>query len=290
MPVYNAGHYLDAAIRSIRSQTMHELEFIVVDDGSTDGSALVMEQHAAADPRISVHRLPHGGIARALNHGLAAARANFVACMNADDLAAPERLARQAEYLEAHPEMAVLGAAAELIDADGRVLACMAPETDSAGIRAHLLEANLLIHPTVMMRREVVLAAGGYRPIFTAAEDYDLWLRLSDRHELGNMAEVLLSYRSHAGQATARRQRICILEVLAAQHATRLRRSGRADPLWRYDRIDARTLRAIGIRPAAIATALDGTHISAPPLEPDASATRGKRFLRRLARHAGGNA
>jgi glycosyltransferase involved in cell wall biosynthesis len=267
MPVYNAGRFLDAAIRSIRTQTLTDLELVLVDDGSTDDSTRIMREHAAADPRVSVLHLSHGGVARALNHGLAAARAGLVARMDGDDEAMPERLARQAQFLETHPEVAALGTGADLVDAEGRVIGTAVGSSDPAWIREGLLQANCLMHPSVMLRRDTVLAAGGYRPIFIAAEDYDLWLRLSERHALSNLPDLLLRYRAHAGQATSARWRLRFLEVLAAQHCARLRRAGRPDPIDGFSRIDTLTLRAIGLPRAAIDAAIAGQDVPAPPLK-----------------------
>ena len=266
MPVYNAVRHLDAAIASIRAQTLAELELIVVDDGSTDDSADLLARHAAADPRISVLRIPHAGVATALNHGINAARAPLIARMDGDDEALPDRLERQMAFLSARPDVVVLGTGLEVIDLQGRPIETNPPITDPADIHELLLLGNCLAHPTVMMRRDAVLAAGGYRPAFTAAEDYDLWLRLSERHALANLPDRLLRYRTHGGQATARHWRVRPLQVLAAQHVARLRRAGRPDPMAGFSRIDAATLRAIGVPRAAILAALDGQDVTAPPL------------------------
>jgi glycosyltransferase involved in cell wall biosynthesis len=265
MPIYNAGRFLDLAIRSIRAQTLTDFEFILVDDGSTDEIDPILVAHTAADPRLSVLRLPHGGIATALNHGVVRAQANLVAIMNGDDEAMPERLVRQVAAMREQPNIVVLGSAAEMIDQDGRSLGRIQPTGDPALIREQLMAANSLAHPTVMMRRDVVLAAGGYRPIFTACEDYDLWLRLSERHDLSNTPEPLLRYRIHDNQVSRRRWVLQRLQVLAAQRAARLRRTGHPDPIQNHSRIDAATLRAIGVPRDAISAALAGQEASAPP-------------------------
>jgi glycosyltransferase involved in cell wall biosynthesis len=266
MPVHNAGRFLDNAICSIRLQTLTDLELIIVDDGSTDGSTEILREHAAADPRVSVLRVSHGGVARALNRGLIAARAELVARMDADDEAKPDRLERQLAALEAQPDIAVLGTGCEFIDADGRVISAFVPKADPAELREDLLKANCLMHPTVTMRRRLVLAIGGYRPVFAAAEDYDLWLRLSERHNLSNLPDLLLRYRSHDAQATTRRWRLQLLEVLAAQHAAYLRQAGRPDPMQGLSQIDAAALRAMGVPRRAIRAALKGREVTAPPL------------------------
>jgi glycosyltransferase involved in cell wall biosynthesis len=266
MPLHNPGRFLDAAILSIRAQSLADWELILIDDGSTDGSDQVLRRHAAADPRLSVITIPHGGVAIALNRGLAAARADLIARMDADDEAKPKLLQRQVAALRARPEIAVLGSGMEAIDEAGRVTGRSVPTADPAEIREGLLRANYIAHPTVMMRRHVVLEAGGYRPAFTASEDYDLWLRLSEHHDLSNLPDLLLRYRGHHAQVSGQRRALGLLEALAAQHAARLRRAGRPDPMTGHTRIDARTLRAIGVPRAAILAALDGQEVIAPPL------------------------
>jgi glycosyltransferase involved in cell wall biosynthesis len=265
MPIYNAARFLDGAIRSIRAQTLTDFEFILVDDGSTDEIGPILSAQTAADPRLSVLRLPHGGIATALNHGVVRAQANLVAVMHGDDEAMPERLERQAAVMREQPTIVAVGTAAEMIDQDGRALGRIQPTGDPALIREKLMEANWLAHPTVMMRRDVVLAAGGYRPIFTACEDYDLWLRLSERHDLSNILEPLLRYRVHDDRVSRRHWVLQRLQVLAAQQAARLRRAGHPDPMHNHSRIDAATLRAIGVPRDAISAALAGQEASAPP-------------------------
>jgi glycosyltransferase involved in cell wall biosynthesis len=122
IPIYNAALYIDVTIRSIRAQTLADLELILVDDGSTDGCDRVICEHASADERISVLRLPHGGISTALNHGIIAARAELIARMDADDEAKPERLERQVAAMRARPRVVALGTGLETTDAAGRGL------------------------------------------------------------------------------------------------------------------------------------------------------------------------
>jgi hypothetical protein len=111
-----------------------------------------------------------------------------------------------------------------------------------------------------------VQAIGGYRPVVTGAEDYDLWLWLSERHNPSNLPDLLLRYRAHDNQATARRWRLRLLEVLAAQHAAHLRRAGGPDPMQRFSQIDAVTLQAMGVPRRAIGAALKGREVAPPPL------------------------
>jgi len=230
VPVYNAEAYLAAAVNSILTQTFRDFELIAIDDGATDASAEILDRLAQHDDRMIVVHQPNGGIVAALNRGLALARGEFVARMDADDVACSERFARQLAFLDAHPDVAVVGAAVTLIDAHGRAIRdAEYPETPAA-IAAFLATGSALAHPVVMMRRAAVLAVGGYRPAYEYAEDYDLWLRMAEKYALANLPDRLLYYRQHAAKlsiAHAAEQR---LATSIAQYAARCRRAGKPDP------------------------------------------------------------
>jgi glycosyltransferase involved in cell wall biosynthesis len=230
MPVRDAAAHLAAALDSIRGQSLAEIEILVVDDGSRDGTPGILEAAARADPRLRAIRQDAAGIVPALDRAIEAARAPLLARMDADDLAMPERLARQAAFLGRHPSVAVVGGACRLIDRRGRLLGLWRPPTDPAVIAARLPVENCLSHPTVMMRRDAVLQAGGYRAAFVHCEDYDLWLRVAERHALANLPEVMLAYRLHGGQATWRALEPRILAELAAFGCAARRRAGAPDP------------------------------------------------------------
>ena len=256
MPVRNGARFIDQAIDSILAQTFDEFEFLIIDDGSTDASMAIAARYAARDQRIRIMTLPASGIAVALNHGLVAAQARYVARMDADDISLPERLARQVAALDANPSVVVLGSNAEAIDAAGVIVGRVQTPAAPEAIRLMLPRDNCMAHPTVMLRRAEVLAAGGYRAAFAFCEDYDLWLRLAERHDLMNLAEPLLRYRYHDGQATHQAPERRRLGVLAAQFAARERRAGRADPTAALHGIDRYSLRHIGVSEASIRAAL----------------------------------
>jgi glycosyltransferase involved in cell wall biosynthesis len=193
VPVYNAGPYLQEMLASLQRQTYTDYEVVLVDDGSTDGSAEILDEAARADQRLRILRLPKNqGIVGALNHGLQACRGEFVARMDADDIALPDRLMQQVAHLEAHPDVAALSTGLAYIDAAGRSLARVRRPLPVD----HLLRANPLLHPTVMLRRQI-LDAGGlrYRPEFALAEDYYLWMELSRHGRLASLDEVMVLYR-----------------------------------------------------------------------------------------------
>jgi glycosyltransferase involved in cell wall biosynthesis len=207
MPVYNAERYVDEAVRSILGQTFADFEFIIIDDGSKDRSLAILEEYAARDPRIRLVSRPNTGIVRALNQGLDMASGELVARMDADDIALPERLAKQRKYLEGHPECVMVGSRVLVIDPEGMPLTIMSDALTHEQIVDGFLagRGQLVHHPAVMYRRQVVLEIGAYREIFDEAEDLDLFLRLAEVGRIVNMEEPLLKYREHLTKASRAR-------------------------------------------------------------------------------------
>jgi len=199
LPVYNAGPYLRAALDSISAQSFAEFEFIAVDDGSTDDSLAILRRHALQDSRLVVITRPNTGIVGALNDGLAAARGEFVARMDGDDLALPGRFAAQLAHLRDHPRCVAVGTDVLYVDPEGAPLVRHRPALLHDPIVAQLLAGNggALIHPSVIFRRVAVEQAGRYRASYNWIEDLDLYLRLSDLGQLANLPEVSLHYRQH---------------------------------------------------------------------------------------------
>jgi hypothetical protein len=232
LPVRNGGGYLRLAAASILSQTWRDLELLVIDDRSDDGAFDALSATHSDEARLRLLRNPGSGLVAALNFGLREARGEFVARMDADDVALPDRLARQVEFLDRHPDIAVVGAQAAFIDAAGALTGerTYFPTDATALAIALTTRGCVLKHPSILARKDALLGAGGYRPAFTMAEDYDLWLRLAERTRLANLPEVLLHYRGHPEQISAGvnlEQRFARdLALIAA----RARRAGEADP------------------------------------------------------------
>jgi glycosyltransferase involved in cell wall biosynthesis len=197
---------LEQAVRSILEQTLADFELILVDDGSVDATWDIAARLAAADRRIRLVWQPARGLVAALNRGLELARGDYLARMDADDLAHRGRLAAQAAFLDAHPEVAAVGGAARLIDRRGIPFGELTPPDDEPTIRMTLARcASPLIHPAVMMRRSAIAATGGYDQRYRDAEDYALWLRLSRHHRLANLQQVVVDYRVHAQSVSVAR-------------------------------------------------------------------------------------
>ena len=207
MAVHNDAAHLREAIESISAQTFGDFELIVVDDGSTDGSADVAR--CCADPRLRlVHNQGNLGLAASLNAGLAIARGEFVARHDADDVSAPARLARQVEYLDRHPDVAVLGTQARYVDETGRRKHVPGGRktVTPAATRWSSMFGSPLIHGSVMFRTRIVRDLfGGYDAGVRVGQDYELWSRmLRGGHELANLNETLLTYRVRAGSLSSR--------------------------------------------------------------------------------------
>lgn len=240
MSVYNGERFLDAAIASIRAQTFSDFEFLILDDGSRDGSREIISRHAREDARIKPIFRENRGLVASLNQLLDVAQAPLVARMDADDIAMPERFAVQAAYLAAHPECGVLGTWTVDIDEHGHPFSVDTPEhpTTHQQFIAHIATGGpLLAHPTVVYRRDIVLAAGGYHAAFRHCEDYDLWLRLADRTQLANIPQRLLNYRHYAGQVSNRHAFEQQVGVAVSRLAHRERSCGRPDPTERLDQL-----------------------------------------------------
>lgn len=199
MPVYNAQRYVAQAIESILQQTFTEFELIILDDGSTDRSLQILQRYAARDPRIRLISRENCGIAATRNQLIAEASAELIAVMDADDVALPQRLARQVNFLQQHPQIICLGSSYELIDARGRQITTLAVPLQHAEIERQALAGHASVfQPCAMMRRTAVMQIGGYDTSLKLASDLDLWLRLSEIGELANLAESLVQYRLHA--------------------------------------------------------------------------------------------
>jgi len=209
MPVYNAERYLVDATESILNQTFEEFEFIIIDDGSTDGSLSILHEFAARDSRIRLVSRPNRGLVQTLNEGLALARGSFVARMDADDIAFADRIALQLGYLKSHAECVVVGCSILWIDPEGEPIRMM----DAATTHEHITEILLrgrggICHPGAMFRRATALEIGRYRAAYEYAEDIDFFLRCGERGRLANLSQCLLKYRQHFTSICASRHHL----------------------------------------------------------------------------------
>ena len=223
----NGERFLPTALDSLAAQTWPHVELLAVDDGSSDETGRILERFAARHPSARVLRTGGLGPAGARALALAEARGAFFAVQDDDDVSYPERLERQVRHLLAHPEVALLGTAADIIDERGARIGPHPVPLEPAALRRTLRRAPPFVHGSVMMRREAYAAAGGYRAPFRAAEDYDIYLRMPDA-SLRNLPEVLVAWRRHPGNsyARARGDHLFFLAAARAFHAERRRTGG----------------------------------------------------------------
>ena len=204
MPVYNAERYVAQTVESILSQTFRDFEFLIINDGSTDGSLEILRDYAGRDGRIRLVSRPNTGYVAALNEGLELARADLIARIDADDLSHPRRLELQVARMRGEPELVALGSNAYAIDGHGRMLGDYdVPPTHEEIESNHLRGSSSIHHPAVMLRREAVKRVGGYRKELMPCEDFDLWLRLGEVGRLANLPAKLLTKRLMPGSAVA---------------------------------------------------------------------------------------
>jgi len=221
---YNNAATLARAVGSMLAQTLRALEVIVIDDGSSDGSAAIAHAAAEQDRRVRVLVMESNlGISRSLNVGLQAARASVVAIQDADDFSAPDRLARQLAALEADEAIAVVGCRMREIDEAGRELV---PRTSfcAGEVGEVLMRFNPIPNGCAMLRRDAVLAMGGYDPRYRYAMEYDLWLRLAERWRLVALPEILATRVMGTGNVAARAERAQIRETLVLRWRALARR------------------------------------------------------------------
>jgi glycosyltransferase involved in cell wall biosynthesis len=202
LPAYNTARYVAEAVESILAQTYADFELLIVDDGSTDDTPRILRRYAERDRRIHLVSRPNTGYVIALNEMLARSRGEFIARMDADDIAVPTRFERQMSYLADHPDCVMVGSRVLIIDPDGSPLTVMGEALTHEEIDSALMVARgqMVYHPSVIIRRQPLLEVGSYREEFETVEDLDLFLRLAEVGRIVNLEEPLLKYREHTGK------------------------------------------------------------------------------------------
>jgi GT2 family glycosyltransferase len=232
MSVYNGASHLALAIESILTQTYADFEFLILNDGSSDASADIIDRYAARDPRIRPIHRDNRGLIASLNQLVEESRAPLIARMDADDISMPERFAKQMAFMAANPAYGVVGTWTSDIDEHGAPFAVSGADhpTDHEAFIASIGHISMLCHPSVMMRRNLVLSAGGYHNAFKHCEDYDLWLRLASVTKLCSLPERLVQYRHWSNQVSNRFAYTQQIGAAVSYLAYLERSAGRADP------------------------------------------------------------
>jgi len=193
MSVYNGERFLHEAVESILNQPFKNFEFIIINDGSTDGSREIIESYN--DDRIVLINQDKTGLTKALNKGISLARGEYVARMDADDVSLPERLEHQVAFLDENPDVGLVGCNIYVIDEKGSIISMVEVPIENEEIKWKLLFRNRFGHSAIMFRKECLSIIGGYNESIIYAQDYDLWLRISQNYNLGNLREFLHKWR-----------------------------------------------------------------------------------------------
>lgn len=209
MSVYNCRSYIEACVNSILTQTFSDFEFVIVDDCSTDGTTAYLK--SLKDPRIVLILKPqNSGIANSINEGLKIVKGTYIARMDGDDIASPDRLQKQAAFMDTHPDVVCCGGKFKVIDAQK----ISSPKLTHEELLLEMVVRNPIANPTAMIRASVVkenhlICHTDYEP----AEDYKLFSELVKYGKLANLDEVLLHYRIHHQQSS-------ITSVIKQKNAT----------------------------------------------------------------------
>lgn len=251
LATHNGERYLRHAVESVLGQDGVDLELVVVDDGSTDGTAGLLEDFRLADARVVVRRQANAGLTRALALGCSVAQAPFIARQDDDDVSLPGRIRKLADALSAHPGAAVVSSWVESIGpADEPLLLTEFPQGLEAGTRSVLSARRSPFHPSVMFRKVDYEAVGGYRSEFYFAQDVDLWYRISNRGGFLFLPEVLFRFRISEESISAR-NRVSQRKLESLARACReARNAGLSEAPFLREAAEIRPDRAAGGRPS----------------------------------------
>jgi glycosyltransferase involved in cell wall biosynthesis len=235
MPVRNGMPYLPAAVQSILDQSMQDWELVVVDNGSSDGSAEFVARLQEEDGRVRLYRNEKVGVSHSLNFGLDYCVAPWLARMDADDVSLPDRLERQLAFVEANPDVPAVSCWAYYINAESQRVARAPNDLSTREDFRRYRERKDLIevpHPGAFIRRDVLERIGRYRPEFEPAEDVDLWSRLSEQGYVLAIPEFLIEYRLHAGSVVNSNLKLAQMKREWVRACTHARSAGAAEPGW----------------------------------------------------------
>lgn len=261
MPAYNAGRYLREAIESVLAQSFRDFELFVIDDGSTDDTALITQEFAERDSRVRFLARSHRGIVPAMNEACELAAGDYIARLDADDTAFPDRLERQVSFLDEHPNVVLLGGSMRFIKQDGTHSRDSIPPLEHNRIVTELADYNCFFHSSVMFRRSVWECLGGYRAALLHAEDYDLWLRMAERYEVRNLPWFMGRFRLHENQISRTQREQQVISTYACREAAKARADGRPDPFDSVDLATRELLLELGMSPEQLNSAVLEAHV-----------------------------
>lgn len=234
MSVYNGEHWLNESIESVLNQTYQDFEFIIVNDGSTDSSMKILSTFAAKDRRIKVIDKPNSGLTDSLNIGISNTSGKWIARIDSDDLCERDRLAKQYDLAKNQKGVVLIGSAAREIDSNNQIIKNHKYPSGHQELvqRLNLPNKSFFPHSSAFMKTKTVQDLGGYRQRLRRAQDYDLWLRISEKGEMRCITSPLVRIRKHSGQISnedkGQRQ---LIDSRVALVSHLLRRHGYPDPV-----------------------------------------------------------
>lgn len=199
MSVYNDAAYLAQAVESILNQSFRDFEFLIFNDGSTDGSKEILEELANKDNRIKLINQENIGLTKTLNRGLSMAQGEYIARMDSNDISVFDRLEKEVKFLDDNKDFAVVGSFTEVIDDNGKNIGFHKPAVIDTEIKKLSFFSGQLTHSSVMFRKKEIVALGGYDENIKYAQDADLWFRIMGKYKVANIPEYLLKWRKTAG-------------------------------------------------------------------------------------------
>ena len=220
MPVYNGERYLAEAIESILGQTLSDLELIIVDDCSTDGSVAIIRDYAERDERVRMIQHERNlGEGPTRNSGIAASRGEFIAVMDCDDVSLPQRLEKQVDFLQSHPDIGLVGTCVQQVKKDLTAPSFREyPQQHALIVWRWGFGIRAVGGATFLARRETLISAGGYKQSRIIMPDHELFSRLFWQTRFANLSEALYLYRFHENQITKTRADELQLADIALRH------------------------------------------------------------------------
>lgn len=219
LPVYNSGKYLSQAIESVFDQSYKDFELLIINDGSLDNTEEIIKKYLIQDQRIIyIKNSENKGLVYSLNLGLEKSTGQYIARLDSDDWwNDKQKLAKQVEFLETHPEVGLVGTFAEVFDLRGKKLYDLKYPINDLGVRERILIKNCFVHSSVVFRRFLAISNGQYLNEEKLVEDYGLWLRLGRQAKFFNLPECMVGYRLNIDGETVKNNLLQIkngLEVI----------------------------------------------------------------------------